>query len=194
MPLTARQIVRVYIGDKIKSAVQEFVGVGDGVNKMFQTDMFPLVTNTITIFVTGVAAASAAASIDFDTGKIEFAVAPTNGNNLVMTYNYSALTDGEIDEIMSGVGTGKTLLVAANCCLALAADASRWFSYVMGDKEVNKNDIGAKLMKLAEDLENKYYRQRDDSNFNITIATLADLPTGTPYYGYDSGLNILDEE
>ena len=194
MPLTARQIVRVYIGDKIKSAVQEFVGVGDGVNKMFQTDMFPLVTNTITIFVTGVAAASAAASIDYDTGKLEFAVAPTNGNNLVMTYNYSALTDGEIDEIMSGVGTGKTLLVAANCCLALAADASRWFSYVMGDKEVNKNDIGNKLMKLAEDLENKYYRQRDDNNFNITVATFSDLPTGTPYYGYDSGLNILDEE
>ena len=194
MALTARQIVRVHIGDKVKSAVKETLGQGDGTNKTYRSDMFPLVTNTITIYFTGLGQVSAIASVDYDTGKILFAAAPTNGHTIQIDYNYAALSDEEIDEIMSGVGTGKTLLVAANCCLALAADASRWFSYVMGDKEINKNDIGRKLLDLAKEFETKYYRQRDDGNMNITVATFQDLPTGTPYYDYDTGTNIFGDD
>jgi len=194
MALTARQIVRVLIGDKKKFAAKEHIGVGDALNKTFQTDMFPIMSDTVTIYYTGVGQVSAIATIDHDTGKILFAAAPGAGNNLHVDYHYYSLSDLEIDEIMSGVGTGNSLLVAANCAMALAADASRWFSYAMGDKQVNKNDIGNKLMRLSEMLEKKYYTQNTQENFNVTVATFADLPTGTPYFGYDSGIAIGDME
>ena len=187
MALTAREHIRVLIGDRKKTAVKENIGTGDGVNKVFRFDMFPVVTDTVTLYLTGSAQASAAATIDHDTGKIQFGTAPGGGHTIHGDYDYHALSDEEIDEIMSGVGTGSAYLVAANCAGALAADASRWFSYAMGDKEINKNDVGRKLMELSRLLENRYYRVRDDSNFDVTIATFADLPTGTPYHDYDTG-------
>jgi len=193
MALTARQVVRVLIGDRVKYANKEHLGMGDGVTTTYITDMFPVVSDTVTIFLTGSAQVSGIATLDHDTGKVLFAAAPTNGHNVHIDYNYVALSNDEIDEIMSGVGTGKTLLVAANCCLALAADASRWFSYVMGDKEINKNDVGRKLLELAKEFENKFYTQSSYNNYGVTVATFQDLPSGTPYDGYDTGLSADTE-
>ena len=169
MALTARQVVRVLIGDRVKYANKEHLGMGDGVTTTYITDMFPVVSDTVTIFLTGSAQVSGIATLDHDTGKVLFAAAPTNGHNVHIDYNYVALSNDEIDEIMSGVGTGKTLLVAANCCLALAADASRWFSYVMGDKEINKNDVGRKLLELAKEFENKEETKRKVAEWCNTL-------------------------
>lgn len=193
MPLTARQIVRVLVGDRKKVAISEYIGLGDGVNKVFQFDMFPVLTDTVTIYLTGSAQASGSYAVDYDTGQLSLTAAATNGHTITANYQYVALSDAEIDEVMSGVGTGKTLLVAANCAAALAADASRWFSYVMGDKEINKNDIGRKLLDLSKELENKYYRQRDDGNFDIMVATLQDA-TGEAYFGYDDNFTATIED
>jgi len=192
MPLTAREIVRVYIGDRVKSAVKENIGVGDGTNKMFQFDMFPIVTDTVTLYLTGSAQLSAAANIDHDTGKIQFTAAVANGATIHSDYNYVSLSDLEIDEIMSGIGTGSLLLVAANCAAALAADASRWFSYVMGDKEVNKNDVGRKLLALSQELEKKYYKQKTENAYDVSLATLQDA-TGEAYFEYDATFTATSE-
>jgi len=192
MALTARQIIRILIGDREKVAVKEYVGVGDNANLTFQFDMFPVSSDTVTLYLTGAAQVSAAAAITHDTGKIQFVAAPGAGHTIVANYNYFALSNAEIDEIMSGVGTASTLLVASYCAAALAADASRWFSYVMGDKEINKNDVGRKLLALSQDLEKKFYTRRDDLGIDVTMATFQDLPTGSPYYDYDTGTTIED--
>jgi hypothetical protein len=189
MALTHTEIIRVLIGDRKKSAAKEYIGIGDAVNKTFKFDMFPVMTDTITVYLTGAAQVSAIATYDHDTGQILFANPPSNGHTIAADYNYNALSDEEIGEFLSG-NTASLFLVASHAALALAADASRWFSYVMGDKEVNKNDIGRKLMDLSEKLEKKHYSLLKDSSYDAMIATFSDDPTGSPYYDYDTGITI----
>lgn len=189
MALTHTQIIRVLIGDRLKTAAKEYVGIGDAVNKTFKFDMYPVVTDTVTIYFTGAAQVSAIATITHDTGKMLFGAAPNAGDTITVDYNYYALSDEEIGELLSG-NTASLFLAASYAAAALAADASRWFSYVMGDKEVNKNDVGRKLLEISKELENKHYKKVTDNEYDATIATFNDEPTGAPYYDYDTGLAV----
>jgi hypothetical protein len=189
MALTHTEIIRVLVGDRIKSAAKEYVGIGDAVNKTFKFDMFPVVTDTITMYLTGAAQVSAIATYDHDTGRILFANPPGNGHTIAADYYYYALSDEEIGEFLSG-NTASLFLAASYAAAALAADASRWFSYVMGDKEVNKNDVGRKLLELSKELENKHYKKLKDGSYDAMIATFSDDPTGSPYYDYDTGIGV----
>lgn len=189
MALTHTEIIRVLVGDRLKTATKEYIGIGDAVNKTFKFDMYPVVTDTVTLYLTGVAAASGDATVTHDTGKILFGGAPANGRTITADYNYYALSEEELGEFLSG-NTASLFLAASYAAAALAADASRWFSYVMGDKEVNKNDVGRKLLELSRELEKKHYSKVKDTSYDATIATFNDDPTGSPYFGYDSGIAI----
>ena len=194
MPLTSLQYVRVLIGDRAKQAIRENAGKLDGVRRVYQTDLYPVLTGSLVVYNTGVTALTAQYNVDYSVGTITWTStqALTAGETITLDYKYVALADEEVNEIISGVGTGAPFLAAANCLLAIAADYGRLGNYIQGDKEVDKNDVARKLREISADYEERHYKVRDDTNFNATVATFKD-DTGTPYYEYDSGLNVTED-
>lgn len=185
--------MRLLIGDRVKAATNEIVGEGDGVNRTFQLDMYPIAsapTAVLLLLNTGVTAATNSYTISGGVGRITFNAFLTGGNTLLANYKYVALTDSEIIDILSG-HTAHPYLAAANAALVLAADASRLFAYTMGDKSVDKRKVASNLIELSKELENRHYRIRDDSNFDGTIFTMKD-DSGTPYAGFDSAVAFVD--
>lgn len=185
--MTDIETVRLLIGDRVKKAVNEEVGEGDGVQKTFQLDMYPLVTNPtahVYLLQTGTTMATAESTFSASVGCVTFTSAPKNGHQLLATYEYHALSSGELSDILSG-HTGEPYLAAANACLILAADASRLFMYTMGDKTVDKRRIASDLRELSKELEKRHWGMKKDSAYTGTVFTFKD-DTGTPYEGYDA--------
>jgi len=183
------ETVRMLIGDRKKAAVNEIVGEGDGANVYFQFDMFPLASSpsaNVFLLESGLAATTSVVTFSGDVGRLTWttASAPKAGDTILATYEYYALTSGELSDILSGL-TGSPFLAASNACLILAADASRFFAYTMGDKMVDKKQVARNLRELSKQLELRHYRMRDDAGFGADVATFKD-DTGTPYYGYDT--------
>ena len=195
MALNALGVVRVLIGDRQKKALREVVDKLDGTRRAYQTDLYPVITGSLIVYNTGVTAATAQYNIDYDVGTFTWTstLTLTAGETITSDYKYVALNDEEINEIISGVGTGKPYLCASNRLMAIAADYGRLGSYIQGNKEVNKNDISRKLKDLAESYEKKHYTIRDRESFDIDVATFKD-DTGTPYYDFDTGTNLEDVE
>ena len=186
--------LRMLIGDRVKVAVNEVVGEGDGINVHFQLDMYPLVEDPsahVFILETGVAASTSVVTISGGIGRITWASASVveAGDTILCSYKYHALTSGELSDILSG-HTGSPYLAAANACLVLAADASRLFAYTMGDKSVDKRKVADNLRELAKEYENRHYKMRDDIGFAADQWTLKDS-TGTPYYDFDTAVAYL---
>ena len=186
-------MVRRLIGDNKKLALNEIVGEGDGVNKSFKLDMFPLTsgaTSVVALFLTGVTAATNSYTIDGDVGLITFAAAPANGSTILGRYMYYALTSGELSDILSG-HSGSPYLAASYACMALAADASKHFAYTMGDKTIDKRRVAPTLIEMSKQYENMHYRGADRSGFKGAIITFKDN-SGTYYDGYDTAVAYLN--
>lgn len=192
---TDEQTVRTLIGDNKKCALNERVGVGDGTNKYFKLDMFPVVsspTASVIILVTGVAATTATTTFDEALGRVTFTVAPSAGDNILATYEYHALSSGEISDFLSGL-TGSPKLAASNAALALAGNASKLFSYTMGEKSVDKKKVAQNLLALSKQLKEQHFELKANANYGSQVFTMKDN-TGTPYEGYDSAVAYLPTE
>ena len=191
--------IRLLIGDRVKRAVNENVGQADGANIRFQLDMYPLATGAgsegptghVTILLTGTTALTSSYQISGGIGAITFLTGspPTKGHTILATYDYNALTSGELSDILSG-HTGQPYLAAANAALILAADATRFFAYTMGEKTVDKRKISSDLRELADSLFERHNKMYGDSNYNAKIWTMQDQ-SGTVYHGYDTAVSYL---
>ena len=184
--------IRNLCGDRKKKAVNELVGEGDGTNTRFQLDMYPMVTNPtshVYLLQTGQAVATGEITFSASVGMITFTSALKAGHALLATYDYHALSSGELTDMLSGL-TGKPFLAAANACLILAADASKLFMYTMGDKTVDKRKVASHLFELSSILENRHYKSRDDAGTSVKVWTVLDN-SGTVYDGYDSASAYL---
>jgi hypothetical protein len=190
-------MIRLYSGDRLKAAVNENVGQGDGSNRYFMFDMFPLVsspTANVVVFLTGVTAATNTYTISGNVGRLTFAGAntPAAGATILVNYEYYTLSSGEITDILSGYA-GKPMLAAANAVLIIAADNARLFNYTMGDKKVDRSDVVKNLLELSRSLEKRYYKQVSTDNYDTTIATMPD-DTGLPYHGFDTAVAYLGND
>lgn len=196
------QTVRTLIGDRKKSVIRELiVPSNDGIQKIFRLDMYPLVsgagngngTGVVKIYSSGVEkSVTATMIISGSFGNITLSSALTAGAKMEANYTYYALTSGELSDILSGL-TGSPYLAAANACLILAADASRFFAYTMGEKTVDKRKIATDLRELSKVLEKRHYSISDKNNYTASISTYKD-DTGTPYHGYDTATSVLGDE
>ena len=193
------QTVRTLIGDRKKSVVRELVvPSNDGKQLKFRLDMYPLVsgagngqgTGVVKIFSSGVEKSlTATMIISGSFGNFTLSSALTAGAKLEANYTYYALTSGELSDILSGL-TGSPYLAAANACLILAADASRFYAYTMGEKTVDKRRIASDLRELSKELEKRHYNMSDKNGYTAAIVTMRD-DTGTPYYNYDTAVAYL---
>ena len=187
MPLTDLQRVRSLIGDLQKAAVQEDVARGDGATTDFQLDMFPVFTNTLTVYTSGVVTS---ASANFALGTFQISVsAPAAGTQIVATYRYSALSDDEIQSCLDLASGGGTILAASYAARSLAGNYARFFSYTQGDKSVDKDGLSKKLLDLAESLEEAYENNISLAGITLTISRFDD--SGTAFDGYDTGSSSI---
>lgn len=186
MPLSSIDRVRSLIGDMNKSAVNEDVSRGDGATTVFQLDMFPVRTGSLTIYVTGVAKPSATSTPTLGTFDLTGS-APAQGDMIVATYQYNTLSDDEIQstiDTVSGTIGDHILLAASIAARGLAGNYARFFAYTQGDKSVNKDKLADKLISLAESLQEAYTTTITNGNWNMTKAT--GDSSGTAFDGYDT--------
>jgi len=186
MPLSTTDSVRTLIGDMNKSAINEKVANGDGATTIFQLDMFPVRTGSTTFYKSGVAVSSAIVNLVLGTVDVTGS-APATGDQLVATYQYNALSDQEIEFYIALASAASALIAASYAARALAGNAARYFSYTQGQKSVNKDNLSAKFLKLAESLESAY--EKNITTFGTSNMTLASNDeSGTNFDNYDTGL------
>ena len=183
MPLGTIDSVRTLVGDMNKSAVNEAVANGDGATTLFQLDMFPVRTGSLTWYKSGT---STSATYNLVLGTVDVTgSAPAAGDVVLATYQYNALSDQEIQSYIDLASAAGSLLAASYAARALAGNAARYFSYTQGQKSVNKDNLSAKFLRLAESLETAYENNMK-SLFNMRMAT--DDASGTFFENYDTGL------
>lgn len=184
MPLGSIDQVRTLIGDMNKSAVNEAVSNGDGFTTIFQLDMFPVRTGSLTFYKTGSAVGSASVNLVLGTVDVTGS-APLPGDKLVATYQYNALSDQEIDFVISLASAAGSMLAASFAARSLAGNYARFFSYTQGDKSVNKDNLADKFLALAESLEDAYEKGIKLAGMTVTPIRFDD--SGTVFDGYDTG-------
>jgi len=189
MPLTDIQKVRTLVGDMNKAVVQEHVANGDSATTIFQVDLFPMRTGTLTVLVTG--AVKTSASANFPLGLFDLTgSAPVNGDRILATYQYNALSDDEVQACIDLASAAGTLLAASYAARSLAGNAARYFSYTQGQKSVDKDQMSKKFIDLAESLEEAYENNISVAGMIVTVTTFDD--SGTAFDGYSTASSYVD--
>ena len=187
MPLTGVDRVRTLIGDMNKISIRELLGKGSAAGNQWQTDGFPIRTGSYAVFVSGIARASASASIAL--GVIDYSgvtTAVTGGAEVRCTYQFNALSDQEIDFCLDLASGGGPLLAAAYAARSIAGNQAKLFSYSLGNKTVNKDRLADKMLELAESLEAAYEKNISLAGISLTIGAFGD--SGTAFDHYDTGI------
>ena len=189
MPLTTIQAVRSHIGDMDKIILNETVGIGgQAIGGIFQLDMSPARTGTVSVFVSGVAKISATAN--FSLGFVDFtgcATGVTAGAQIKANYQYNALSDDEIQAAIDEA-SGAILLAASLAARSLAGNYARFFSYTQGSKSIDKDKLSDKLLRLAESLARA---QKDVTTLGPAGATMKVVrfdDSGTEFDGFDTAV------
>ncbi len=189
MPLTDIQKVRSLIGDMDKSVIREQVDKGDGASKVFQLDMFPVRTGSVSIFVSAVANLSA--TVNLALGVLDFTATtvPTSAAIILATYQYNAMSDDEIQNALDLASGNGTLIAASIAARGLAGQASRFFAYTQGAKSVDKKQISKRLLDLAESFEKAHENAIMKGGTTVTVASFDD--SGTAYENYDTASALV---
>ena len=193
MPLTNLQRVRSLIGDMPKATVQELLVRGPVTGNLLQTDAYPLVTGTISVFVSGASRTATSTTTQLAQGIIDFVAttAITGGAQVTANYQWFHLSDDEIQSVIdavSGVLGDRFILAAALAARGLAGNQARHFSYRIGEKQVDKKDQAQKWLNLADSLDEVYLTTIKYGNMNLTMAT--NDASGTPFQDYDTGIAL----
>ena len=181
MPLSTTDSVRTLVGDMNKSAINERVATADGSTTIFQLDMFPVRTASLTWYVSGTAKSG---TVNLVLGTVDTTgSAPAVGDALVATYQYNALSDQEIEFYITLASAASSLMAASYAARALAGNAARYFAYTQGDKSVNKDNLSKKFLDLAESLETAYEKNLTMVGSSMTLAS--NDSSGTNFENYD---------
>ena len=187
MPLTGVDRVRTLIGDMNKAAINEAVANGDAQTTLYQLDMFPVRTGSLTFYKSGSAVTSATYNLVLGTVDVTGS-APLAGDALVATYQFNALSDQEIQSYIDLASAAGNLLAASYASRALAGNAARYFAYTQGNKSVNKDNLSKKFLDLAESLESAY---ENNINWNVAMSKATFDTSGTFFENYDTGINTF---
>jgi len=168
--MTNLEKLRLMIGDGNKLMVSDKIGVGDGVNKYFKINMFPIRNDTeILVKDSTSLTKDTDYTIDNATGLVTMASAPADKAVIkALKYEYNAFSDTELNDILNQYSNNLNMS-AAHCCRALAVEASRWFSYYSGDEKVDKTKCAAHFREMAKMFEEK---AKEEQSGQIDIGIL----------------------
>lgn len=196
MPLSSLEQVRTFIGDLSKIAVNESVTEqADGSTRIFQLDMFPVRTGSISRVtvsgrvISGVSGNFPLGTIDFASSTVSGNLPPTAGAQIVVTYQYNALSDDEIQYYIDLASGNGNIVAASLAARGLASNFARFFAYSQGDKSVDKRFMARHLIDIAESLEKAHENAITHGGTSLTVASFDD--SGTVFDGYDTASSVL---
>ena len=120
--MIARDVVRLKTGDKSKIEREEIIA--DGSSTVFKLNHDIITGNPSVWLDSSLQTVDSDYSVDSEYGKITFSTAPTDGQVVLVEYNWAVFSDIEVDYFLEEAGDNSTL-ASVKLLLALAADAAK---------------------------------------------------------------------
>lgn len=171
MPLSALEQLRLAIADRPRLALNEGLGVGDGVTVQFQSGLFPIVAGSTALRVAGaLKTPTTDYTLDLSVGLVTMTAAPVAGAAVTLTYRWVAFTDDELTDLLTTYVTVNA--AAAQAVRWLLADTERFVKYTFGQETVDRTAAREALLDLLHQL-----TQRSGVAAGLVYATTTDRET-----------------
>lgn len=143
--------VRTLLGDIAKYDRHVATGDGSTVVFAFPAGRFPVITDSETVTVDGVAQVSPDDyTLDVETGVTTFAAAPGSGTSIVWLFKYAELSDESITAILAIESDAR--VAAAICAESLAGRYSSLVDKKIGDLSISYSQRAKQWKELAASL------------------------------------------
>ncbi len=143
--------VRTLLGDIAKYDRHVATGDGSTVVFAFPAGRFPVITDSETVTVDGVAQVSPDDyTLDVETGVTTFAAAPGSGTSIVWLFKYAELSDESITAILAIESDARE--AAAICAESLAGRYASFVDKKIGDLSISYSQRAKQWSAIAEKL------------------------------------------
>jgi len=141
--------LRLKILDRPQFLIGERVGTGDGTTKVYKLRHVPIMSGTALIYVDGIAmTVGDDYTIDYQTGKLTFILAPDEADSIRADYEFAAFTDEDLTAFLESAG-GNLALAAGEALTSLVADRSRLVTWSRGDAKIDYDRLRRDLSDVA---------------------------------------------
>jgi hypothetical protein len=148
--MSERDELRRLIQDLPKLEVRKHVGYGDGTRKAFVLPRKPVLAYGLQVFIDGSEQTpDEDYMLDLETGGVTFSAAPSTDEEITATYHFVALSDAELDSVLSR-NPGSVYLAASEALQMILAGRGRLINFAKGDANVDTRAVRKDLMALAE--------------------------------------------
>lgn len=149
--LTALQRLRVTVSDPIRVVLREPVGSANESWVEFQTQMYPILTSPIKVWVGGVLQTTGY-TLETEQGLITFDSAPTSGE-VTCSYRWSVFSDAVLNDLLDRTATVNQ--AAIQVVEWLLADTNLLLKYSYGQNAVDRSSVIKGLEVLLQRLRAK---------------------------------------
>lgn len=177
--MTDLQMLRLKLGDDISSASDKVIA--DGEMQKAKLSHGHIVDGTLLVYIDDeLQAAPANYTFDLLEGSVLFNIVPDEGKTIKASYQFSAFTDSELQELLDD-SNGDVTGAIIQAIHILLADYSRKFDYSTGQQDMKPSQVFQNLRQLLEiysskssneaasiqmvDRTSKYYDSCDDTDF-----------------------------
>lgn len=151
MALTDLQRLRLMVSDRERAILTEAVGEGDSTTVDFQTMVSPVVSESDTVWVDGVAQVrDTDYAIALDLGVLTFATAPGSALVITCSYRWVTFTDDELTDALTR--NGSVRIAAIEVVGWLLANRDLFLKYTFGQEIVDRSATQKALVALLKQL------------------------------------------
>jgi len=141
--------LRLKILDRPQAVIGESVGTGDGSTKAYKLRNSPVMGDGVTVYVGGVELTEGDDyTLEYATGKLVFAEAPSEGDSIAADYGFAAFSDEDLQGFLDGAG-GNLALAAGEALTSLIADRNRMITWSRGDAKIDYDRLRSDLGDVA---------------------------------------------
>jgi len=141
--------LRLKILDRPQVVLDERVGTGDGSTTIFRLRHVPVLADSQTIRVGGVAKSEGVDyTLDDASGKLTFIQAPADGDAITASYDFAAFADSDLQAFLDASG-GNLALAAGEALTTLIADRARLVTWSRGDMRLDFDRLRRDLAEVA---------------------------------------------
>jgi len=151
MALTDLQRLRLLVSDRERAILTEVLGEGDTTTVDFKTMVGPVVLDSDSVWVAGVAQVRGVDyTIALDLGIITFAVAPGASEVVTCSYRWTTFTDEELEDVLER--KPNVYSAAIEVVGWLLANRDLFLKYTFGQETVDRSASRDALESLLDEL------------------------------------------
>lgn len=151
MALTDLQRLRLLVSDRERAILTEVLGEGDGTTVDFKMMVGPVVLDSDSVWIAGVAQVRGVDyTIALDLSIVTFTVAPTASAVVTCSYRWTAFTDEELEDVLSRKPS--VYSAAIEVVSWLLANRDLFLKYTFGQERVDRSAARDALTSLLDEL------------------------------------------